>query len=189
MFFSLKIRNQFLNLQKIIIKPIFEFMRSFNCVILCLCIIFPMLIKSQVSNTSINESEFYNAFSSTNVTLIDNQITILQKKDKDGLKAYIGALKMKKAGIVFSVLDKLSFFKEGRLLLEEEITKFPNNAEYRFLRLVIQENSPQFLGYNTNLNEDKKSVIQEYKKMIPSLQNQIKKYCLTSKILTLKEIQ
>lgn len=164
-------------------------MRSFKCVILCLCIVIPILIKSQVANTSINETEFYAAFSSTNVTLIDNQLTILKKKDKDNLKGYIGALIMKKAGIVSSISDKLSFFKEGRLLLEEEITKSPNNAEYRFLRLTIQENSPQFLGYNKNMTEDKKSVVKEYKKMIPSLQNQIKKYCLTSKILTLKDLQ
>lgn len=38
--------------------------------------------------------------------------------------------------------------------MENAIKSQPNNAEYRFLRLMIQENAPKVLKYNTKIKED-----------------------------------
>ena len=62
-----------------------------------------------------------------------------------------GALLMKKASLVRKPGDKLKVFKEGSKLLEAEIAKLPKRIEYRFLRLIIQENCPKFLNYSNNI--------------------------------------
>lgn len=72
----------------------------------------------------------------------------------DDQQAYLGAIGMKTAEFQKSAGDKLKKFKEGKVLLEKAIQSHPNNVEYRFLRLMIQENAPKILGYNSNIKED-----------------------------------
>jgi hypothetical protein len=72
----------------------------------------------------------------------------------DDQQAYLGAILMKTSEFQKTAGDKLKKFKEGKTLLEKAIQTHPNNVEYRFLRLMIQENSPKILKYNTNLKED-----------------------------------
>ncbi|MCX6225916.1 MAG: hypothetical protein NTV01_14380 [Bacteroidia bacterium] len=96
---------------------------------------------------------------------------------------------MKKAGMVKVPKDKLNTFKSGDMLLEAEISKAPDNAEFRFLRLVIQESAPEILNYNKNLEEDGKCIISRYKQLEPFLQNYIAQYSKQSKVLKLKNLQ
>lgn len=86
-------------------------------------------------------------------------IIALEKKIKglavsDDQQAYLGAIGMKTAEFQKSAGDKLKKFKDGKVLLEKAIQTHPNNVEYRFLRLMIQENAPRILKYNTNIKED-----------------------------------
>lgn len=68
--------------------------------------------------------------------------------------AYLGGYKTIWANHVFSPIEKLKTFKEGRKLIEEAVQKESNNIEIRFIRLSVQKNAPAFLGYKSNIKED-----------------------------------
>ena len=86
--------------------------------------------------------------------------------DKENLqgKAYLGAAKALVAECEFMPWTKYAYFKDGTRLLEEAIEAAPQNAEFRYLRFLIQLNAPAFLDYNTELKED-------YKVIHSSMQN------------------
>ena len=60
-------------------------------------------------------------------------------------------------------LNKYSYFNKGKKLLEDAIKKEPNNIEIRLLRLIFQEKTPSFLGYNKNIESDRNFIIKNYK--------------------------
>jgi hypothetical protein len=137
-----------------------------------------------------NSSTFYKAFGSDSVTTIDHALRELeQMRQSTTTNAYKGGLKMKKSSYMQGVTKKLSLFKEGRQLLEQSIQLYPNNPEFRFIRLTIQENAPKILKYNKNTIEDKKIVIAGYKKMGSSTRAYIKDYARSSKLLQVSELK
>ena len=69
-----------------------------------------------------------------------------------GYKGSIYALMSKHSGNPFS---KMSYFNDGKKLLEGAIDQDSANAELRFLRITMQVNLPSFLMYNENIEEDK----------------------------------
>lgn len=73
-------------------------------------------------------------------------------------KAYLGAAKTLVAECVMMPWAKYSYFKYGSRLIEEAIKENPLNAEYRYLRFLIQFNAPSFLDYYSNLGEDYRAV-------------------------------
>jgi hypothetical protein len=77
--------------------------------------------------------------------------------------------------------------KEGKNKLETTISKNPTNIEYYFLRYMIQDNAPSFLGYNSNLESDRKKIISEYKNFDPILKDAIVNYSKISKTLSLNQ--
>ena len=60
-------------------------------------------------------------------------------------------------------LNKYSYFNKGKKLLEDAIKKEPNNIEIRLMRLISQEKTPSFLGYNKNIEADRNFIIKNYK--------------------------
>lgn len=54
---------------------------------------------------------------------------------------------------------KLGFFGDGKKLIESAISIEPENLELRFLRLTIQTNLPEFLGYSESKEKDKAFVL------------------------------
>lgn len=70
------------------------------------------------------------------------------------VQAYFGASKTLLAEVFLNPYSKYTNFKEGTVLIDKAITAEPNNPELRYLRFLIQSNSPDFLGYNDNKNED-----------------------------------
>ncbi len=44
-------------------------------------------------------------------------------------------------------------------MLEQALNSDSTNIELRYLRLTIQTNVPAFLGYNNNINSDKKYLL------------------------------
>ncbi len=74
---------------------------------------------------------------------------------------------------VFNPLKKMSYFKEGKHLMEMAIKAAPDNVELRLMRLMTQENIPRLLGYHQHIEEDRKFL----KKAYPTVQDaEIKKY-------------
>ncbi len=89
------------------------------------------------------------------ITLLDNQ----QQPLSALMMGYKGAATAMDAENYVMPNRKYSQFKEGRKILEDAIIKDPENAELRFLRFQIQVHSPAFLGYQNQIEQDKKEVM------------------------------
>lgn len=140
--------------------------------------------------TSINSTNVYLALKNKSITTVNLTIQELEKKDNSSLKnAYLGALFMRKSGITKLMTTKMKLFKKGHSLLEYEIKQHPKNVEYRFLRLIIQENAPTFLKYNQNIANDKKLILDNYPKLGAKLKNNIKEYSSISNIIKSSDLK
>jgi hypothetical protein len=78
-------------------------------------------------------------------------------------QAYKGAAKAMMAEHVLNPYSKYHLFKEGTKTIDKLITQQPKNIEIRFLRLMLQKESPSFLGYDDQILEDAKVFHQHYK--------------------------
>ena len=90
----------------------------------------------------------------------------LEKADltKDPLLlAYRGASSAAAAGSVSGVWKKLEYFNRGKGELEKAVGLKHQDAEIRFLRLATQLNAPGFLGYTSDIKNDKSSIINTLK--------------------------
>jgi len=135
----------------------------------------------------INLTEFYSALESQDSTKLNSFLYVLEKDSGLSSRAYTGALLMKKSGMQKSSKEKLSMFKKGKTLLEDAIKKENKNGEFYFLRLIIQENCPDFLKYKNNIKEDANVVKQMYKKFSPALKQAVIDYSKKSKTLRADE--
>ncbi len=101
------------------------------------------------------DMDFYSVFSGNSKEEMEKLLQQLAKLPNiTENRAYKGALLMKLAHYVEPPSEKLKLFKKGRKLLEDEIAEHPQNVEYRFLRLAIQENAPKILNYSNNISDD-----------------------------------
>lgn len=82
--------------------------------------------------------------------------------------AYHGTLTMSMAKYTINPFRKYEYFKNGKLLIEKSIAMDPENIEVRFLRFTIQDHVPAFLGYDNQLSEDKKFLLQNLEKTNPA---------------------
>ena len=133
---------------------------------------------------SFDLSTFYEAIAGNDTNELNSVLTELKQSDLAGREAYEGTLLMKKSGMLSKAKEKLSVFKSGRAKLEAAIQKDPANCEYRFLRLIIQENVPKIVKYKSNIKEDSTLIRTSYKKLSPIVQQAVKDYSKKSKILT-----
>lgn len=156
---------------------------TFNTSILCLLLSANFLLASM--NTT-----FYNALYSDSLETIESALEQLNKEKSTAIvNAYKGGLTMKKSDYLKSAAKKIETFKAGHKLLESSIKADPNNAEYRFIRLTIQENAPKILKYNKNIEEDKTLILKGYKKMSSKTRTYILDYAKQSDILTIKDFE
>jgi hypothetical protein len=137
--------------------------------------------------SSINRTAYYKAMQGEDKALVNAQLTALESATPAQAKdAFLGAMTMKKAGLGGSPTTKLSLFKQGHKMLEEAIKEDPDNAEYRFLRLMIQENAPGILGYKNDTEKDSEYIRKSYKSLPGDVQHAIADYNKKSKLLKLE---
>ncbi len=135
-------------------------------------------------NISFDRKEYYEVLSGSSLEAIDSLLVKLDNEASSSqIIAYKGTLFMKKSSFLKSPGKKMELFKKGMQLLESEINKSPENVEYRFLRLSVQENVPPFLKYQKDIKKDKEMIIREYKKLDDELKRIIIEYSKESKIL------
>ena len=140
--------------------------------------------------SSVDRASFYESFESNSKQKIEQQIEQLSKyKSTTTIDAYLGAITMKSAQFEKTPKDKASVFKKGSVLLENAISKEPKNGEFRFLRLVIQENSPKILKYTKNMEEDAEIVISSFKSLNPTVKTAIRNYSKHSSRLQLDDLK
>jgi hypothetical protein len=108
------------------------------------------------------------------------------KNPEPVLKGYVGASNIARARHA-SLFDKRGYLKTGTEILEEAIKEKPNNTELLFLRMTIQINLPSFLGYNGNIDSDKKFVLTNYRSAPPILKERISNFIKDSDYFTAEE--
>lgn len=157
-----------------------------NCHCLLLIVALLPVCSSYASgvSSSIDRSGFYAVYSTTSLDGINSLIAKFENGNSSSeSKAFLGALLMRKAGLINNRKEQLNSFKKGRSLLEREIEESPSNAEYRFLRITIQEKAPKILGYNKNLDQDIKVLLKGYTDLSPETKKAIIGYAKTSRVL------
>lgn len=133
--------------------------------------------------------QFYKAFSAGNEELIDKVLGEVKASGGASGRAYEGALLMKKADLVKGAGEKLKTFKAGHALFEKEIAAQPQNIEFRFIRLCIQENAPKIVKYRQEIEEDKEMILANFSALPQDLKKHILDYATRSKILTPGELR
>ena len=73
--------------------------------------------------------------------------------------AYKGISQMMLCRYTSNPFKKLSYFLNGKTLLDAAINQAPAISELRFLRFTVQTNAPGFLLYKDNIEEYKKDIL------------------------------
>jgi len=81
----------------------------------------------------------------------------------------------------YNPVAKLKYFNEGKIYLEKAIAQASNNVELHFLRFTVQTNLPGFLGYKSNIEDDRSFILRtmissEFRTSDPDLYNRIYNY-------------
>ena len=137
-------------------------------------------------NSNCSTARLLQGMEENNKELVNAQLKELNTAPSDVRDAFMGAMIMKKAGLGGSPASKLRLFREGHKMLEAAIKDDPKNAEFRLLRLIIQENSPNFLGYKNEVQEDSEYIRKSYKALPDEVQRTIADYNKKSKFLKLE---
>lgn len=133
---------------------------------------------------------FYRAFESDSKAKLESEIKALSnEKQSNARDAYLGALIMKASQFKSTPKEKAEEFKKGRDLLESSISKEPNNSEFRFLRLAIQENVPKILKYSNDIEADAKHIHSSFSSMDQLLKKVIRDYANNSTNLNSSELK
>lgn len=81
-----------------------------------------------------------------------------EHSDDAVIRAYRGSFQARMAEFSYNPYTKWSCFNEGRDLIEAAVRQAPNNPEVRFIRLSVQLKAPSFLGYNSDIQSDLRTV-------------------------------
>jgi hypothetical protein len=134
-------------------------------------------------SSEINRAAYYKAMEENDKVLVNAQLFELESVPPGLRQAFKGAMLMKKAGLVSVPANKLKLFRQGHRLLETAIRENPDNAEFRFLRLVVQEHAPGVLHYNNDIQKDRDFIEKSYKSLPEEVQHIIAEYNKKSKNL------
>ncbi|HEY2581289.1 MAG TPA: hypothetical protein VGI43_05765 [Mucilaginibacter sp.] len=145
-------------------------------------------VNNRIILQKFEKATFYSVMASGDVDDIDKQLAILENSSINEKEGYEGALFMKKASFGKKAKDKLNLFKKGRISLETAMAANNENIEFHFLRLAIEEHAPKTVKYSADIEKDKSLVIKNFKTLSPSVQNAIKDYCKTSKVLHIEDL-
>jgi len=132
---------------------------------------------------------FYSATKSADsANLLVEKLQTVTTNSKAELIGYKGMSNLMICYHSYNPYTKYKNFINGKNLLEQAINKDPNNIELRFLRLSVQLNVPSFLGYSSNINEDKLFIFNGIKNIRDKdLFNRIYNYTMNAKRLTTEE--
>ena len=108
------------------------------------------------------------------------------KKNKGPLTVgYHGVAQMMMAKHVGNPFKKLSYFNRGKDFFSAAIEADPKSLELRFLRFSVQAETPGFLNYKQNLEEDKEILLSGFPAIQDAeLREMIRAYLVSSKELS-----
>lgn len=147
-------------------------------------LLFGLLLMVFNAQASIDKSRYFEVFSGNAPEKIKAEVVRLEKMTSTSeTRAYLGAMIMKEAQYLPSTKEKLTRFNKGKALLEAEIKSNKSAVDYRFLRLMIQENCPKILNYHSQMKEDAALIIKDYNKQNTALKSVILTYSKSSTVL------
>ena len=98
---------------------------------------------------------------------------------------YHGVAQMMMAKHVGNPFKKLSYFNRGKEFFSAAIEADPKSLELRFLRFSVQAETPGFLNYKQNLEEDKEILLSGFPAIQDAeLREMIRAYLVSSKELS-----
>lgn len=103
--------------------------------------------------------------------------------------AYKGCTEALKAKHAWNPYNKLDYMNSFDKIINEAISKSPDDIEIRFLRYSVQLNTPKYLGLSKNLAEDKSMIVnlflqKKFKNKDKVLVTEIFQFMLKSKVLS-----
>jgi hypothetical protein len=147
---------------------------------------YQLVISAVLLLASFSKSEYFKVIQGKDAKAIQKLITSIEQSSASSDRtAYLGALTMKSASLKETPKEKMEVFKKGKDLLEKAITTNKKNTEYRFLRLMIQENAPKILKYSSNKTEDAAWIKEHYTSCSSDIIQAIKNYAAQSVVLDL----
>ena len=86
---------------------------------------------------------------------LNDFIAITENNEKcKSTKPYYASAIMQKAKYAIWPSTKYKYFKKGKKLLEDFIANNSEHIEGRYVRVMVQSNTPGFLNYDKNIQED-----------------------------------
>ncbi len=126
--------------------------------------------------------------SEQNASILLDKLESITMSDDKVLVAYKGAVTSMTAKYEKGAKLKKDIFKNGVSLVEFAVASESENIEIRFVRLSLQQNSPKFLKYNKEIEEDKKFIINYFDQIVSvELKSYIGDYILHSNNFTEEE--
>jgi hypothetical protein len=128
-----------------------------------------------------------------NEALADKLYQWLRKQDLSNqaiLLAYLGASEALKAKNAFFPFVKLDYIQQAQATFAQAVKLAPEDIEIRFLRLTIEANTPNFLGFSSNVDADKALIIKNIRTSETHLamKQAIADYLLKSKLCNENEM-
>ena len=152
------------------------------------CFLFPLFANGEGWNMITIRDLYYKAASSKDDSEKFKAALNAIPNPNTSIKGYIAVSYMIEAKHLFNPSSKLSAFSKGKNLLENAIKTEPDNLELRFLRIGIQVNTPSFLGYNNQIEADKKIILAKYALCTDAdLKKRIRDFMIQSGICTEQE--
>lgn len=96
-------------------------------------------------------------------TLIEKSTSAYKNSKEPVYLGFLAVGKFFMAKHAFNPLKKMSYFNEGKELMESSLKAEPDNLEVRLMRLITQESVPKILGYSQNISEDRTYLTRSYK--------------------------
>lgn len=135
-----------------------------------------LFVNATAQQKSFDKPAFYQVMEKAGSEELDNEIKLIAGTTGINKDAYTGALLMKKASLEKGAAKKLNVFKQGHEKLEAVIKKDQQNAEWRFLRLIIQENAPKILKYRSEIKTDAAYIQSSFKGLSADVQSAVMDY-------------
>ena len=147
-----------------------------------------MILTADVNIAEVRQLYKQADLSEQNAVVLLEKLESISKTDDKVLVAYKGAVTSMSAKYEKGAKLKKGVFKNGVSLVEYAVSSDSENIEIRFVRLSVQQNSPKFLNYNKEIEEDKKYILNNINQISSiELKSYIKDYILHSNNFTEEE--
>lgn len=147
-----------------------------------------VIVLSKSIQQKLDKAAFYEIMDRGKLDEVDQEIDIVNNASLPEKDGYVGALLMRKADLQKLPSQRLRSFKAGRIKFDPAIAAYPDNVEFHFLRLAIQEHAPKIVKYNKDIEADKKIIIKGFKNLAPVVQHAIIDYTKKSKVLSASDL-